>query len=81
MLFIGCVEPSELMSAREQLRNQMEETKATTPQRWPKVMKKTGFPSASVVKNPPANAEAQVPSLGQEDPLGKEMETHSSILA
>ena len=81
MLFIGCVEPKELMSALEQLRHLMEETKATTPQRWPKVMKKTGFPSGSMVKSPPANAETQVPSLGQEDPLGKEMETHSSILA
>ena len=81
MLFIGRVEPRELMSALEQLRNLMEETKATTPQRWPKVMKKTGFPSGSVVKNPPASAEIQVPSLGQEDPLGKEMATHSSILA
>ena len=32
-----------------------------------------------VIKNPPANA--QVRSLGPEDPLGKEMATHSSILA
>ena len=38
----------------------------------------------SVVKNPPANAgdsETQVQSLGQEDPLEKEMATHSHILA
>ena len=37
-----------------------------------------------VVKIPAANAEdlkAQVPSLGQEDPLEKEMATHSNILA
>ena len=37
-----------------------------------------------MVKNPPANAgdiEMQVQSLGQEDPLGQEMATHSSILA
>ena len=37
-----------------------------------------------VVKNPPASAgdiETQVRSLGQEDPLDKEMATHSSILA
>ena len=34
-----------------------------------------------VVKNPPANAEDTVQSLGQEDPLGEEMATHSSILA
>ena len=35
---------------------------------------------ALVVKNLPANAEDQVRSLGQEDPLEKEMATHSSIL-
>ena len=34
-----------------------------------------------VVKNPPAVQETQVQSLGQEDPLVKEMATHSSILA
>ena len=33
------------------------------------------------VKNPPAMQEIQVRSLGQEDPLEKEMATHSSILA
>ena len=32
------------------------------------------------VKNLPAIQETQVPSLGQEDPLEKEMATHSSIL-
>ena len=36
---------------------------------------------SSVVKNPPANAEMQVQSPGQEDPQEKEMATHSSILA
>ena len=34
-----------------------------------------------MVKNPPAVQEIQVRSLGQEDPLEKEMATHSSILA
>ena len=34
-----------------------------------------------MVKNPPAKQEIQVLSLGQEDPLEKEMATHSSILA
>ena len=34
-----------------------------------------------MVKNPPAMQEMQVLSLGQEDPLEKEMPTHSSILA
>ena len=34
-----------------------------------------------MVKNLPAMQEAQVQSLGQEDPLEKEMATQSSILA
>ena len=43
-----------------------------------------GFPSGSVVKNLPANAEnagdlGSIP--GSEDPLEKEMATHFSILA
>ena len=40
-----------------------------------------GFPSGSVVKNPPAMQETEVPSLGRRDPLEKELATHSSILA
>ena len=40
-----------------------------------------GFPRGSVVKNPPAVQETQVQSLGWEDPLEKEMATHSSVLA
>ena len=39
----------------------------------------TGFPG--VVKNLPAKQETWVQSLGQEDPLEKEIATHSSILA
>ena len=42
---------------------------------------KRGFPSGSVVKNPLARQETWVRSLGQEDPLEKEMAIHSSILA
>ena len=34
-----------------------------------------------MVKSPPAVQETRVPSLGCEDPLGKGMTTHSSILA
>ena len=34
-----------------------------------------------MVKNPPAMQEMRVQSLGWEDPLEKEMETHSSTLA
>ena len=40
-----------------------------------------GFPGGPVVKNLPANAETQVLFLGLEDPLEKEMATHSNILA
>ena len=36
---------------------------------------------AQTVKNLPAVQESQVQSLGWEDPLEKEMATHSSILA
>ena len=38
-------------------------------------------PDGSVVRNLPAIQETQVPSVGREDPLEKEMATHSSILA
>ena len=40
-----------------------------------------GFPDGSVVKNPPAMQEMWVRSLGQKDPLEKEMTTHSSTHA
>ena len=36
---------------------------------------------AQTIKNLPAMQETQVQSLGQEDPLEKEMAIHSSILA
>ena len=36
---------------------------------------------AQIVKNLPAVQETQAPSLGQEDPLEKEMAIHSSVLA
>ena len=39
------------------------------------------FLVVQTVKNLPAMRETQVRSLGQEDPLEKEMATHSSILA
>ena len=41
----------------------------------------TGFPGGSEVKVSASNGEAWVQSLGREDPLEKEMATHSSILA
>ena len=40
-----------------------------------------GFLSGSAVKNLPAMQETWVQSLGQEDPLEKEMATHSNLLA
>ena len=39
-----------------------------------------GFPGGSVVKDLPSVQEMQVRSLGREDPLEKEMATHSGIL-
>ena len=39
-----------------------------------------GFPGGSLIKKPPAMQETQAQSLLQEDPLEKEMVTHSSIL-
>ena len=40
-----------------------------------------GFLGDSVVKNLPTMQEIQLQSLGWEDPLEKELATHSSILA
>ena len=45
-----------------------------------KLFLEKGFPSGSVIKNLPAILEMQVRSLGWEDPLQKEMATHSRIL-
>ena len=39
------------------------------------------FPGGSMVKNLPAKQEMQAQSLDWEDPLEKELATHSSILA
>ena len=50
-----------------------------------KCMFSLAFPDDTVVKNPPENVgvtqETGVRSLGWEDPLEKEVATHSSILA
>ena len=40
-----------------------------------------GFLGGSAIKNLPAKQETQVLFLDQEDPLEKEMATHSSVLA
>ena len=45
-----------------------------TPYNWASLI-------AQLVKNPPAMQETLIRFLGQEDPLEKEMATHSSILA
>ena len=44
-------------------------------------LKHVTFPGGSVVKNHPVMHESWVQPLGWEDPLEKEMATHSSILA
>ena len=46
-----------------------------------KLYSELGFPGGSALKNPLANAGDLVQSLCWEDPLEKEMATHSSILA
>ena len=45
------------------------------------VIYNVGFPSGSVVKNPPAMQETWIQSLGREDSLEREIATHSSIPA
>jgi len=40
-----------------------------------------GFSGGSVLKNPPIRQKTLVQCLGREDPLEKEMATHSSIVA
>ena len=40
-----------------------------------------GLPDGSVVKNLPAKQETRVQSLDRDDPLEKEIATHSHILA
>ena len=44
-------------------------------------LKNMDFSGSSEVKNPPAKQKTQLQSLVWEDPLEKEMATHSSILA
>ena len=44
-------------------------------------MDQLGFPGDPVAKTPSAMQETRLRSLGWEDPLEKEMETHSTSLA
>ena len=48
---------------------------------WQLPRKSLGFPSGSIVKNPPAKQEMRVRSLGREDALGEGLPTHSRTLA
>ena len=48
---------------------------------WISLKGNGGVSGGSVVKNPPAKQKTQVQTLGQEDPLEKEMATQSNILA
>ena len=48
---------------------------------WFSIYWKVGLPRWQMVKHPPAVQETWVQSLRQEDPLEKEMATHSSTLA
>ena len=53
----------------------------STNQDFTTSVKKVSSLVAQTLKNLPAMRETQVPSLGWEDPLEKEMETHSGTLA
>ena len=53
----------------------------TKPLKWKFLIVQGASLVAQMVKNLPAMRETQVQSPGQEDPLEKEMATHSSILA
>ena len=48
---------------------------------WVSLIVTTGFPSGSVVKNPPAKQETHVRSLGGESSLEEGMATQFNILA
>ena len=50
-------------------------------QEWLDVTSSWGFPGSSGIKDSSAKQEMQVPSLGPEDPLDKDMATCSSNLA
>ena len=69
-------------SSRNSLQNLVKEFKALCFGFVVGAHRKTwGFPGGAEVKSPPANAGDWVRFLGWEDPLEKEMATHSSILA
>ena len=70
------------VTRREAAKSQWVHKWSTITITWDQV-KLQGFPGGTVVKDPPANAEMQETlfrSLGWEDPLEKELATHSSVL-
>ena len=78
--------PSTVLGNTFNDREQVEfiKRKMTMVERWENYTKfewLKGFLRGSVVKNPPARQEKQLRSLGQKDPLQKEMAIHSSISA
>ena len=78
-IFPGKIETPQTDPRTENLNNVItteEDRNVTTP-----LFSHWAFPGGSVVKNPPAMQETWVQSLGGEDPLQKEMATHSSTLA
>ena len=56
-------------------------TTPTEQLNWTELKVVMEFPGYLVVQSPPAMQEMQFQFLGQEDPLEKEMATHTSILA
>ena len=78
-LFKNCPEIKDKESLWKHSR--LKKTKRTSPsgQSWFSTVWASQV--AQMVKNLPAMQETWVQSLGQEDPLEKEMATHSSILA
>ena len=80
LIAAGCQEAMQhLLWGREKIRKKLNQGpkysfSQALMEHWSSLM-------AQVVKSLPATQETQVRSLGQEDPLEKEMATHSSILA
>ena len=66
---------AEIHSSRKEITNRISELEETSE------MFKPNLPLAQMVTNLSAMQETQVQSLGREDPLEKEMATHSNILA
>ena len=79
---MGCLEFAELKTREESCKErEFLRSMEGLPQEFSRVLLGTGFPDGSVVQNPPAKQERRVRSLGQEDPLEKEMATCFRILA